>query len=343
VRWDSLDWDSLDWAWALAAGRQARLLPLWYTMLQRAGRLPTLSPDVRQSLQHAYYAAFAANTLALEAAAQLSARLEAQNIVVVALKGVALLATAYPMCGARPLGDIDLWVRDQDAPQAEAVLRASGYDDLPHQNVRGPQRFLAERTFMRHTPPRLQVDLHTAPFARPAMHDPLLSAWLWSHTVMAPIAFGPMRLFDPTAQFVHLCLHATQHDEGRLAPLRLYDLALVMADPHIDWRAVVAIARATQITPAMVQAVAMTATAWGVSPPDLAWPHTTWRQRLRCALLASEHRAIRWLVDGWALHDPASMLALWCAVLWPAPAYRAWRGAVWSRGKVKSVKRGGEL
>jgi hypothetical protein len=332
VRWDNLDWDALDWTWALAVGRRERLLSLWYVTLQRAGRLSSVPPDVRHALQHTYYHTLATNTFALEEAARLTARLEAQGVAVVVLKGVALLATRYPSRGARSLGDIDLWVRRQDAPQAEALLDTSGYDGLPHQAVRGPQRFLAERTFLRRASPRLQVDLHMAPFARPALHNPALAAWLWSHTVTASTEFGSLRVFDATAQFVHLCLHATQHDEGRLAPLRLHDLALVMADPHLDWHAVVAIAQATHITPALVQTVQATTAAWGVAPPaEVNWPRTPWCDRRRGALLASERRTIRWLVDGWALRQPASMVALWCAVLWPAPAYRAWRAAIKSR------------
>jgi hypothetical protein len=332
VHWDNLDGDALDWTWALAVGRRARLLPLWYVTLQRASKLSTVPPDARQALQHAYYHTLAANTFALEEAARLTARLEAQGVAIVALKGAALLATVYPTRGARPLGDLDLWVRSQDASHAEAVLHASGYAGLPHQAVRGPQHFLAERTFLRHTPPRLQVDLHTAPFARPALHDPVLAAWLWSHTLTASTAFGTLCVFDGAAQFVHLCLHATQHDEGRLAPLRLHDLALVMADPHLDWHAVVAIAQATHVMPALALAIEATTAAWGVAPPAAVnWPCTPWRDRLRCALLASDRRAIRWLMDGWALRQPAKMAALWCAVLWPAPAYRVWRAAIKSR------------
>lgn len=343
MRWDNFDRDVLDWTWALAVGRQERLLPLWYVTLRQAGRLSAAPLDVRQALQHAYYHTLAANTFALEEAARLTARLEAQGVAVIALKGVALLAARYSSRGARPLGDIDLWVRRQDAPQAEALLDTSGYDGLLHQAVRGPQRFLAERTFLRRSSPRLQVDLHKAPFARPALHDPALAAWLWSHTVTASTEFGSLRVFDAAAQFVHLCLHATQHDEGRLAPLRLHDLALVMADPHLDWRAVAAIAQATHVTPALVQAVQATTVTWGVTPPAaMNWPRTPWRDRLRCALLASERRAIRWLVDGAALRQPAKMVALWCAVLWPAPAYRAWHAAIKSRCRGNQGRVGGE-
>lgn len=329
-------WDARSWDQTLAAGRRARLLPLWYVTLQQAGRLSTLPPDVRQIMQQAYFATLAANTLALEEAAQLSGQLTAEGIDVVALKGVALLATVYPSLGARPLGDIDLWVRSEDAAQAESVLHLAGYTDLPHQRVRGPQRFLAERSFIRRTPPPLQIDLHTAPFARPALHNPVLAAWLWSHTLTAPTAFGPLRVFDAAAQFVHLCLHATQHDEGRLAALRLHDLALVMRDPRTDWRAVSAIAQATHITPALMCAAAAAAVAaWGLPPPPaLTWPRSSWRDRLRCWLLASEQRVIRWLVDGWALHDPMAMATLWGAVLWPAPAYRRWRTAIRTRQKL---------
>ncbi|HHW84933.1 MAG TPA: nucleotidyltransferase family protein [Chloroflexi bacterium] len=337
-------WDAHEWGQALAIGRQARLLPLWYITLQRAGVLSTLPPAVHQSLQQAYYAALAANTLALEETVHLSAQLMTNGIDVVALKGVALLATVYPSLGARPLGDIDLWVRSEDAAQAESMLRLAGYTDLPHQRVRGPQYFLAERAFMRHTPPRLQVDLHTAPFARPALHNPVLAAWLWSHTLTAPTTFGPLRVFDAAAQFVHLCLHATQHDEGRLALLRLHDLALVMDAPHIDWCAVSTIAQATHIAPALLRAVAATTVAWGAQPsPHPAWPpRTRWQDRFRCALLASDHSIIRWLVDGWALHNPVAMVALWCAVLWPAPAYRTWRAAIRVRERMPVGHYGGE-
>lgn len=340
--WDARDWDTPDWTQALAVGRRARLLPIWYMMVRQAGRLHAIPPDARQALQQAYFAAFAANTLALEAAAQLSAQLAAAGVDVVALKGVALLATVYPSPGARPLGDIDLWVRAGDAACAEGVLRQADYADLPHQRARGPQRFLAERTFIHRTPPHLQVDLHTAPFARPALHQAALAEWLWSHTLTTTTASGPLRVFDPAAQFVHLCLHATQHDEGRLAPLRLYDLALVMSDQRIDRRAVFAIVQATHIAPAIMRAVAATTDVWGASPPTgLTWPHPSGRDRLRCALLASEHPLIRWLVDGWALRNPVSMAALWLALLWPAPAYRTWRAAINARRKTESAKCGG--
>lgn len=332
TRAGDMGWDALAWGEVLAAGRRARLLPLWHDALQRAGRLSTLPPDVRQALQSAHYAALVANTLALEAATKVSTQLAAAGVDVVTLKGVALLATVYPSPGARPLGDIDLWVRAGDAARAEAVLRQADYADLPHQRARGPQRFLAERAFIRRTPPRLQVDLHTAPFARPALHHAVLAEWFWSHTLTISTAYGPLCVFDPAAQFVHLCLHATQHDEGRLAPLRLYDLTLVMSDQGIDWRAVLDIAQATHITPAIMQAVAATADVWGASPPaGLAWPRASWGDRLRCALLASEHRLIRWLIDGWALRDSVCMAALWWALLWPAPAYRAWRATIDAR------------
>ena len=345
MQWDSIGWATVDWTWALAVGQRERLLPLWFVTLREAGRLGSVPPPVSEQLQRAYYAALAANTLALEEAVRLTAQLAAQGIDVVALKGVALLATVYPARGARPLGDIDLWVQPAGAAQAEAVLRTAGYTGLVHQAVRGPQRFLAERTFQRRTPPPLQVDLHTAPFARPALHDAALAAWLWAHRQAAPTELGALCVFDAAAQFVHLALHATQHDEGRLAPLRLHDLAQVMADPHLDWAAVFAIAQTAHITPALEQAVHAVAEAWGAAPPSsLFWPDAGLRARLRCALRASERRDVRWLVDGWALRrHPATMLALWLAVLWPAPAYRAWRAQVCGRSiRTPTVREGRE-
>ncbi|MBK8798176.1 MAG: nucleotidyltransferase family protein [Anaerolineales bacterium] len=335
MRWDEIDWERVDWSWVRDVGRRERLLPLWYAMLRRQNRLHVIPADLRQVMQRAYYAALATNTLALEEAARLWARCAAQGIDAVALKGVALLATIYQDRGVRPLGDIDLWVRAQDGAEAQAVLRAAGYHGLPHQDTRGPQRFLAERTFMRNTAPAMQVDLHTGPWARPALHSAPLTTWLWSHTQIVATESGPLRVFDASAQLVHLCLHATQHDEGRLRPLRLHDLAVILAEAPLEWAEVTAIGQAARVTPALEQALDATLDAWGVAAPvEMSWPIASRRARLRCALLASEQRAVRWLVDGCALHDPRAMVALWCAVLWPAREYRAWRAVIRKRAKV---------
>lgn len=338
MRWDEIDWESVDWSWARDVGRRERLLPLWYAMLRRQNRLHVIPPDVRQVMQRAYYATLAANTLALEEAARLWARFAAQGIDAVALKGVALLATIYQDRGVRPLGDIDLWVRAQDAAKAKTTLRAAGYHALPYQDVRGPQRFLAERTFMRSTAPAMQVDLHTASWARPALHSAPLTTWLWSHTQIVETESGPLRVFDASAQLVHLCLHATQHDEGRLRPLRLHDLAVILAKAPPEWAEVTMIGETAQVTPALEQAMDATLSAWGVAAPaGMSWPVTSRRAQLRCVLLASEQRAVRWLVDGCALRDPRATVALWFAVLWPAREYRAWRAVTKRRSKADAL------
>ena len=53
---------------------------------------------------------------------RLAALLDAQAIPYRLLKGLALAHQAYPVPTARPVGDIDLWVRPRDVPRVAAVL-----------------------------------------------------------------------------------------------------------------------------------------------------------------------------------------------------------------------------
>ncbi|HET7291973.1 MAG TPA: nucleotidyltransferase family protein [Vicinamibacteria bacterium] len=113
-------------------------------------------------------------------------------------------ARLYPATGLRPMGDIDLYVPEADAPRALEALRASG--DSP-------------------------VDLH-AGFAE---LDDRSAAELHARSVRLSVGGGTVRVFSPEDHLRLLCLHLLRH--GAIRPLWLVDVALAVETrpAAFDW------------------------------------------------------------------------------------------------------------
>ena len=323
------------WPAILATARQEGVAGLLYAALRTRGRLGDMPADGAQALASAYFQTLAATTLAVTEGVGVQQALAERGVDAVALKGLALAATIYQDGGQRPLGDLDLLVAPADMATAEATLTALGYALLPHYARRGPHRFLAERAFLRTTPPRMQIDLHHAPWSRPGVNTPALTAWLWAHTVTRTTPAGPLRTLDATANLLHVALHAAFQDGQRGRLIRHYDLARMLAVTAPDWPALAAIAQQARVAPALAATLHAAATAWTLALPDgaNALAPTGWHARLHCALVGARTPALRWLVDGLAQGSPATTLATWAAVLVPDCGYRAWRSRIGRRGR----------
>ena len=102
-------------------GESHRLLPLL------ARNLVRLRVDDGGRLAGLYRRNFAANALAMRAAAEVIAALEADGIRTMVLKGGALALLHYRDSGARVRGDVDVLVEPGRARAASAVLARLGY------------------------------------------------------------------------------------------------------------------------------------------------------------------------------------------------------------------------
>lgn len=321
--------DAPDAAWetVLPMARQEGVAGLLYRALRTRGRLETLPPATRREFEAAYYQTLAATTVAVSEGVRVQRAWSDAGIDSVAMKGVALAATVYADAGLRPLGDLDLLVSPDDLAGAERTLAPLGYAILPHYAQRGPHSALAERGFLHTTAPRMQLDLHFAPWSRPAINTPALCAWLWSHTTTVATPAGSLRTFDATGQLLHVALHAAFQDGQRGRLIRLYDLALLLVRTAPDWVALATIARTTRIAPALASVLQRAAATWSIAPPAeaarLGGPDLP--ARARCALLGVRTPAVRWLVDGLALDTPRATFSAWGGVLAPDAGYRRWR------------------
>jgi hypothetical protein len=143
-------------------------------------------------------------------------------------KGLALAEALYGGIDRRGVGDLDLLLRPEDLPAAEAVLLARGYARYRYSRVAEAH----DRVFVRATD-QLSVELHLSlksPCAGTAR--PVGELWpeLIPTTVVGRVTLG----FPPELLLVLLAEHGARHAWERLK--WLCDIAeLLRATPELDW------------------------------------------------------------------------------------------------------------
>ena len=195
-----------------------RLMALLYRNLERAGVRAPEHDVLKGNWRYHWYL----NKSRLRDFAKLQAKLAAAGIPVVAMKGIPLAAFYYEDIGVRPMADVDLLVRREDAKAAVACLLADGYrlsvpfaeTDIATKNG---------RTFTKEG--ASEVDLHWG-----VLHD-FNVAWsdeaLWSGSQTRPYDGMVLRFLRAEDQILHLCSHGMRYNV--VAPLRwLADVAMVL-------------------------------------------------------------------------------------------------------------------
>jgi len=179
------------------------------TRLQNAGlTLPRLLHD---RLQCKRQRTEIQNRHRLTHALRLVERLDAAEIPYVLLKGAALIACGAAEITARPMTDVDILIRAQDASQVDRIINEHGGRagaDLVQADFY--PRFHYEREYLIGTPP-VKIDLHVRAF-RPtlfAMRTPV-DAFLQNCETVKLLG-QRVRIPSPTTMLIHLAVHAACH------------------------------------------------------------------------------------------------------------------------------------
>jgi hypothetical protein len=269
-----LEAPSFRWERAVELASYHRVHLLLARSLDGAPLRDLVPSGVRARLQQVRMAAELRNERSLHAIAEPLARLAAEGIPVLLLKGAALVATTFPP-GSRPLNDIDLLIRRGDYPRVSRALEEAGFRKTL-QEGRSEEETLRdyhEVSFLRRVRNEtLSVDLHWHLFTKDrqssisAMACDLRTGDLLSRA--APATLGPAHALAPSAEdcFVHI---ATQigNDSLDVHLGRLMDLdALVGAG--LDMRRLVAIATAARAAGTTYLALSLVASLGAPVPRD---------------------------------------------------------------------------
>jgi len=181
-----------------------------------------LPPLLQNRLQRERERTVIQNRHRFEQSLRLIERLEDEEIPNVLLKGAALIGCGAVEIDARPMTDVDILIRAQDAARAEHIitdLGGSAGADLVQDDFY--PRFHYEREYVLGNPP-IKIDLHVRAF-RPtlfAMRTPV-DAFL-QDCDNAELLGQPVRIPSATMMLLHLAVHAACHGGKHLR--WLYDV-----------------------------------------------------------------------------------------------------------------------
>lgn len=220
---------------------------------------------------------------------ELSGILSAFNeagIAVMLLKGAALHLTVYSDAGLRPMSDVDLLVRPDQADAACRLLGTLGCRrgmDLVRPDFF--PRYYYEVEYLRALPRPLRIDLHVRPFRPLRLARTVPEDALWCDAVQVPCGAATALVPNPEVMFIHLAAHAAYHGCSRL--MWLYDIKrLVDAhDGRLDWARIAELAGQWKLAAAVLAAAERTEARFGPTVPDelagaLAIQGSSWRDRL---------------------------------------------------------------
>lgn len=149
---------------------------------------------------------------------RLALHFEQARIPLMALKGAALHLLVLDNPGARPMADVDLLVRPQDADRARHLLEQLGGlrgEPLVREDFFPRYHYEVEYSFGTVHP--VKIDLHVRPF-RPLRYAQCLpDDAFWKHCREVPIGRGRIRVPSTEHMLIHLAVHAAVHGavEGR--------------------------------------------------------------------------------------------------------------------------------
>jgi hypothetical protein len=317
---DADQWNAL----AQIAGAN-NLTPVLYAALMQIEDSPA-PPALVESLQDAYHQTKLANWVAFREVGELISIFEREKIALVLLKGAALAKTVYPAIAMRPMGDVDIFIRRDDAPRVRDILIARGFAIGLEPRQDYYDEFSYDQAFVRAGKYPLALEAHWHLFGQPYNRNRIPIEWFWDRTMPIRINDQTARAFAPSAQIIHLAAHAVLHHQGHNL-LAAYDLALVLAQyrDQIDWDEIVKAARKFELSRILHAQLTRTRAAWGVAAPDDVIARLAravgLRERILFAVNTSPHVEAHDLWD--ALNQPRgkSKLGYLKPILFPSRDY----------------------
>lgn len=230
------DWDQVG---DLAASHQVDALCWWMGRNAVApdggSPLPELPSRLRERLRMQYLHHLLRNEALVNDLETLHHTLDARGVDALFLKGPWMAFQAYPDSGTRPVGDIDLCVREEHYSEAVAALGDAGWaaaGGLPQTAAEALERSHFRRQLRFSARGRRPVELH---FRLVNMGPPAAEErWVWDRAREVQAGRCRLRVPGPEATLLHQLLHANQHAFAVLRLLHDVRWALARDLPEIE-------------------------------------------------------------------------------------------------------------
>jgi hypothetical protein len=220
------DWDNL-----VQTALSHSLAPLLYHSLRPLFAGPAVPQAVQQRLKEAYFLSAARNMRIYRDLLKILRSFNAAGVSVILLKGVHLAEIVYGNIALRPMGDVDLLVKDVDLLRAHEMLVAQGYA-APHSNMGNTLGNLPH--YIKTNSPIIEIHYNIVglPFSRRFAVEEL-----WERARPVAIQGVDTLTLCPEDLLLHLCVHtAIDHGfENGLMPF--FDIARTIDHyrNEIDW------------------------------------------------------------------------------------------------------------
>jgi hypothetical protein len=227
----------IDWEHLIFLARKNWVTPLLYWNLNNV--CPDAIPaDIFARLQAYFYANAQYNLSRTRELIKFLDLFETQETPVISFKGPVLATSIYGNLSLRAFSDLDLLVRQQDAPKAKDLLLSLGYQ-VYKPRVDGHTHSEPTCTFIRND--MTNVDLHWG-LTRSYVPFPIDLEYLKDR--LTPVYIGGTPVLSPSLEdmLLILCMHGSRHVWTRLE--WICDVAeLLRVHQGMDWRWVMEQAR----------------------------------------------------------------------------------------------------
>jgi len=219
-----------------------RLLPLVYRNVKTSA--PAQLRDELRLVHHEYWVD---NLKRFHRLQHLLPWFEANGFPTVVLKGMALSILHYRDMALRPMSDLDILVREDQAPEVTRRFQREGWTSVNFLQS-GPKN----RYFYRHThaihlahPDYGVLDLHWHVLAEATFRGADRSFWRDS----VPLAVNTIRTraLNPTDQLMHVCVHGSRANP--VSPIRwIADAVTILRTSDMDWTRLVNLSKNLHVT-----------------------------------------------------------------------------------------------
>jgi hypothetical protein len=204
----------LDWSIIKRYARQLGVSPLLFKHLSKKGNARNVPDETMLSLRKSYVNHLGRSFKLNKEIEDILSIMNRSNIPVVLLKGAFLAKHIYGDIALRPMGDIDILVREGDSEIVQERLTEIGFKKSTsyhasnfHENLLNKE---AGHLTPMYKPKACPVEIHFNTFAG-FRYSPADMEAVWQTAEIANFNGFQMKCLSPEYQLIHLCLHLYNH------------------------------------------------------------------------------------------------------------------------------------